>query len=250
MNVMIYDSYDINLWCLTSLTFPGLVAGLVVNRLLLSGGRITPDRGSMLEFDSTAGIIICYAWVWLDSRYYQVALPETGSTEGIIAHYCYPVLETGSTVVPKSSSTANIKVHEALQFVSFERREDTPDRTSNLNWSSLNCKYKCGKSSYAAQCMRLRSLGDVVIHQLSECGSYARLPQVRILPVKLPQVRCAPTSWNHTWARALFMWSKCHGSGCSTTLSGMHRYLYRVYCLTLPTSLSSDNTQNLHSSTV
>ena len=31
-----------------------------------------------------------------------------------------------------------------LQFVSFERREDTPDRTSNLNWSSLYDKYKCG----------------------------------------------------------------------------------------------------------
>ena len=40
------------------------------------------------------------------------------------------------------------------------------------------------------------------------------------------------------------------GSGSTTALSGMHRYLYHVYCLTLPTSLCSDNTQNLHSSTV
>ena len=39
---------------------------------------------------------------------------------------------------------------------------------------------------------------------------------------------------------------KGHGSGCTTALSGMHRYLNRVYCLTLPTSMSSDNTQNLH----
>ena len=30
----------------------------------------------------------------------------------------------------------------------------------------------------------------------------------------------------------------------------MHRYLYSVYCLTLPTSLCSDNTQNLHRLTV
>ena len=48
----------------------------------------------------------------------------------------------------------------------------------------------------------------------------------------------------------LFTRSKGHGSGCTTALSGMHRYLYRVYCLTPPTSLCSDNTQNLHSSTV
>ena len=38
-----------------------------------------------------------------------------------------------------------------LQFVSFERREDTPDRTSNLEWSSLYGKYKCGH----AMCHRL-----------------------------------------------------------------------------------------------
>ena len=48
----------------------------------------------------------------------------------------------------------------------------------------------------------------------------------------------------------LFNRSKGHGSGCTTALSGMHRYLYRVYCLTPPTSRGSDNTQNLHSSTV
>ena len=44
--------------------------------------------------------------------------------------------------------------------------------------------------------------------------------------------------------------SKGHGSGCTTALSGVYRYLYRVYCLTPPTSLCSANTQNLHSSTV
>ena len=43
----------------------------------------------------------------------------------------------------------------------------------------------------------------------------------------------------------LFTRSKGHGSGCTTALSGMHRYLYRVYCLTPPASLCSDNTQNL-----
>ena len=48
----------------------------------------------------------------------------------------------------------------------------------------------------------------------------------------------------------LFTRSKGHGSGCTTALSGMHRYLYRVCCLTPPTSLCSANTQNLHSSTV
>ena len=39
------------------LTYPGLVAGLVVSRLLLS----------MLEFNSAAVIIICYAGVGLNS---------------------------------------------------------------------------------------------------------------------------------------------------------------------------------------
>ena len=48
----------------------------------------------------------------------------------------------------------------------------------------------------------------------------------------------------------LFTRSKGHGSGCTTAYSGMHRYLYRVYCITPPASLCSDNTQNLHSSTV
>ena len=86
------------------------VAGLVVNRLLLSAGRITPDQVSMLEFYSTACIIICYAGVGLDSRFYQIDMLETSSTESIIVHYCYPVLETGSMVVPEPSSTLNIKV--------------------------------------------------------------------------------------------------------------------------------------------
>ena len=48
----------------------------------------------------------------------------------------------------------------------------------------------------------------------------------------------------------LFNKGKGHGSGCITALSGVHRYLYCVYCRTPPTSLYSDNTQNLHRSTV
>ena len=48
----------------------------------------------------------------------------------------------------------------------------------------------------------------------------------------------------------LFNRSKGLGSGCTTALGGMHRYHYRVYCLTPSTSLCSDNTQNLHSSMV
>ena len=44
--------------------------------------------------------------------------------------------------------------------------------------------------------------------------------------------------------------SKGRGSGCTTALSTMHRYVYRVYCLTPATSLCSDNTQNLNISTV
>ena len=42
--------------------------------------------------------------------------------------------------------------------------------------------------------------------------------------------------------KLLFNGSKGPGSGCTTALSGMHRYLYRVYRLTPPTSLCSDNT--------
>ena len=48
----------------------------------------------------------------------------------------------------------------------------------------------------------------------------------------------------------LFDRSKGHGSGCTIALSGMHHYIYCVYCLTPPTSLCSDNTQYLHRSTV
>ena len=43
----------------------------------------------------------------------------------------------------------------------------------------------------------------------------------------------------------LFNRNKGHGSGCKTAHSGMHRYLTRVYCRTLPISLCSDSdTQN------
>ena len=46
--------------------------------------------------------------------------------------------------------------------------------------------------------------------------------------------------------------NRCYGHemGCTTALSGMHRYFYHFYCLTPPTSLCSDNTQNLHRSSV
>ena len=40
------------------------------------------------------------------------------------------------------------------------------------------------------------------------------------------------------------------GSGCTTAPSEMHHYLYCVYCLTPPTSVCSNNKQNLHRSTV
>ena len=51
-------------------------------------------------------------------------------------------------------------------------------------------------------------------------------------------------TWPTDLTRNLFNRSKGHCSGCKTALSGMHRYLYRVYYLTPPTSLCSDNTQN------
>ena len=50
--------------------------------------------------------------------------------------------------------------------------------------------------------------------------------------------------------KPLFHRSNCHGSGCTAALSAIHCFLYRVYCLTPPTSLCSDNTQNMHRSTV
>ena len=64
------------------------------------------------------------------------------------------------------------------------------------------------------------------------------------------------TNWCHIQptpaVTGVLAWLFCkgHGSGCTTALSRMHCHLYRVYCLTPPTSLCSDNTQNLHSSTV
>ena len=44
--------------------------------------------------------------------------------------------------------------------------------------------------------------------------------------------------------------TKGHGSGCTTALSGIHRYLSWVYSRTLPTSLCRDNPQHLHRSLV
>ena len=46
----------------------------------------------------------------------------------------------------------------------------------------------------------------------------------------------------------LFNRSKSLGSGCTTALSVMHCYLCHVQRLTSPTSLCSDNTQNVHRS--
>ena len=46
-----------------------------------------------------------------------------------------------------------------------------------------------GKSSYVEQGMKLYSVGDAVIHQLS--GSHAMVPQIRVLPVKLPHAGCS-----------------------------------------------------------
>ena len=63
-------------------------------------------------------------------------------------------------------------------------------------------------------------------------------------------------TWARLWCsrRSLFAFpllnrSKGHGSGCTTALNGMHCYLYSVCCQT-PPPLYSDNTQNLHRSTV
>ena len=41
----------------------------------------------------------------------------------------------------------------------------------------------------------------------------------------------------------LFRWTTGHSIGCTAALSGMDRYLYRVYSLSPPTSLFSDKTQ-------
>ena len=66
-----------------------------------------------------------YAGVGLDSRYYPVTVLEICSTD------CYPVLESSSTAVAGVRLNGGNK-SAALQFDSFERREDTPDRSSNL----------------------------------------------------------------------------------------------------------------------
>ena len=58
-------------------------------------------------------------------------LLETHSTAGSIVHRCYPALESGSTAVAGVRLNGGYK-STALQFNSFERREDTPDRISNL----------------------------------------------------------------------------------------------------------------------
>ena len=55
-----------------------------------------------------------------------------------------------------------------------------PHDVSQAMWCLL------GKSSYLEQGKRLCSLGDAVIHHFSEWLDYSILPQVRILPVKLP----------------------------------------------------------------
>ena len=83
-----------------------------------------------------------------------------------------------------------------LQFISFERREDTQLEfivqqiqvwlryVSQALWCSL------GKSSCAEQGKRLCSIGDAAMHQLSEQLDYSMLQQVRILPVKQPKAVC------------------------------------------------------------
>ena len=158
----------------------------------------------MLESGSAADTILWLCWrfaqqtgAWLDRlETGSTASPikqllETHSTAGSIVHCCYPVLESGSTADAGVRLNGGYK-SAALQFNSFERREDTPDRNSNLTWSTLYGKYKCGHvvSSYVEQGKRLCSLGDAVIHQLSEWLDYSILPQVRTLPVKLPQAVC------------------------------------------------------------
>ena len=118
---------------------------------------------------------------------------------------------------------------------------------------------------------------------LLSTGRYSRKNPEKAYVTSMPEIRCTflgddfylrPGTQNHpdnqrnpvlpdntaTRIRTLqgesslfvFLFSRIrgHGSGCTTALSGMHRYLYRVYCPTPPTSLCSDNTQNLHSPTL
>ena len=92
----------------------------------------------MLEPGSTGWRLARQAGDWLDRL-------ETGSTGWrlarqqvllVIVHCCYLVLESGSTAVTGDWLDGGYK-SAALQFFYFERREDTPDRTSNLNRSYL-----------------------------------------------------------------------------------------------------------------
>ena len=50
--------------------------------------------------------------------------------------------------------------------------------------------------------------------------------------------------------RLLFNRSKGNVSGCTAAQNGMHCYIHHLYRLTPPNFLCSDNTQNLHKSTV
>ena len=53
-----------------------------------------------------------------------------------------------------------------------------------------------------------------------------------------------------SWVCLLFDRIEVHGSGCTTALRRLHCSIYCMYCLTPPTSLCSDYTENLHRLTV
>ena len=113
-------------------------------------------------------------------------------SKSIIVHCCYPVLESGSTAVTGGGLDGGYK-SATLQFVLHQQSQlelIVPQVQVRSRYASQALWCLLGKSSYAEQGKRLCSLGDAVIHQLSEWLDYSILPQVRTLPVKLPQAVC------------------------------------------------------------
>ena len=107
------------------------------------------------------------------------------------------------------------------------------------------------KMTHSLMCYQLPKLftdaDEVIIKPVFTCQRLIRVPhkhQQQKDHLALPE--CINSNCCVFCRGPLFNRSKGHGSGCTTALHGINR----VYCVRPPTSWCSDNTQNLHGSTV
>ena len=89
---------------------------------------------------------------------------------------------------PETGSTAGIKVQRlSLSLLRGERIQSQLELL--VRQVQVRSRY-VSQALWCSQGKRLCSIGNAIIHQLSEWLNYSMLQQVRILPVKLPQAVC------------------------------------------------------------